>query len=103
MTFEEAIEGLPIIIMGSCCTIGDVIAKEERGDVVCFLVESKYHGALSLTGELNVSKKLYDENKTDYEKTDFKIIRKSVMIDGKLIPEYHVVLNDIGERTIWGI
>lgn len=100
MTFEEAIEGLPIIIMGSCCTIGEVIAKEERGDVVCFLVESKYHEALSLTGELNVSKKLYDENKTDYEKTDFKIIRKSVTIDGKLIPEYHVVLNDIGERTI---
>ena len=33
MTFEEAIEGLPIIIMGGCCTIEDVIAKEERGDV----------------------------------------------------------------------
>lgn len=43
MTFEEAIEGLPIIIMGSCCTIGEVIAKEERGDVVCFLAEAKYH------------------------------------------------------------
>lgn len=68
MTFEEAIKGLPITIMGSCCTIEDVIAKEERGDVFCFLVEAKYREPVSLTDELNVSKKLYDENKTDYEK-----------------------------------
>lgn len=100
MTFEEAIKGLPITIMGSSCTVGDVIAKEERGDVFCFLAEAKYRGTVSLTCELNVSKKLYDANKTDYERTDFKIIRKRVIIDGNGFSEYHVVLNDIGERTI---
>lgn len=72
--------------MGSCCTIGDVIAKEERGDVVCFLAEAKYHGTLCLTGELNVSKKLYDENKTDYEKNRFQDNQKIRHNGGEQFP-----------------